>query len=116
MIKIKELRTENNLSQVALGEKIGVRYTTIGDWERGRAEPSICYLDKLATAFDVSVDYLIGREDDFGNIKKSDVEIDKTTKELLKILSMFNERQKERVLAYAEGVLESEKEYRRRIK
>lgn len=115
-MRIKELRKNYNLTQLELARKIGVNQTNIYDWEKGRTEPSICYLDKLATAFDVSVDYLIGREDDFGNIKKSDVEIDKTTKELLKILSTFNERQKERVLAYAEGVLESEKEYRRRIK
>lgn len=113
---LKKLRLESGISQKELAEKLGVSPTNIYNYEIGRTQPSIEWLVKIADFFDISVDYLIGRTDDFGNIKKSDVEIDKTTKELLKILSTFNERQKERVLAYAEGVLESEKEYRRRTK
>lgn len=110
---LKKLRLESGISQKELAEKLGVSPTNIYNYEIGRTQPSIEWLIKIADFFDVSVDYLIERVDDFGNVKKSNVEIDKTTKELLKILSMFNERQKERVLAYAEGVLESEKEYRR---
>lgn len=113
---LKKLRLESGISQKELAEKLGVSPTNIYNYEIGRTQPSIEWLIKIADFFDVSVDYLIERTDDFGNIKKSDVEIDKTTQRLLKILSTFNERQKERVLAYAEGVLESEKEYRRRIK
>lgn len=113
---LKKLRLESGISQKELAEKLGVSPTNIYNYEIGRTQPSIEWLIKIADFFDVSVDYLIERTDDFGNFKKSDVEIDKTTQRLLKILSTFNERQKERVLAYAEGVLESEKEYRRRIK
>ncbi|MBQ7164969.1 MAG: helix-turn-helix domain-containing protein, partial [Clostridia bacterium] len=49
-------------------EKIGVMNYTIGNWEQGRVEPDIANLISLADAFECSVDYLIGRENEFGNI------------------------------------------------
>jgi len=116
MNRIAELRKQKGLSQKEFAKFLKISPGNLCEWEKGRIEPSVDSLNIIANYFDVSIDYLVGRTDDFGNIKKSDVEIDKTTQELLKILSTFNERQKERVLAYAEGVLESEKEYRRRIK
>lgn len=116
MLKIKLLREEAGMTQKEMALKLNTSNKNIWAYENGNAEPNIDMLKKIADLFTVSIDYLVERTDDFGNFKKSDVEIDKTTQRLLKILSTFNERQKERVLAYAEGVLESEKEYRRRIK
>ena len=38
--------------------------------------------------------------------------MDKETQELLKIFEILNQRQRERLLAYAEGMLKFEKEYK----
>lgn len=62
--KLKDLRLEKNLNQKELAQKIGYTNSTICDWEKGRSEPSLEALNKLADFFDVSVDYLMGREED----------------------------------------------------
>lgn len=68
MLKLKEIRTAKNLSQKEVASKINLTAHNIGDWERGKCEPSIYYLSLLADQFGCSVDYLLGREDDFGNV------------------------------------------------
>ena len=67
-MKIRELRVQNGLLQTELAQKMNKSAVCIGDWERGRCEPSIEDLIKLADIFGVSVGYLIGHEDDFGVI------------------------------------------------
>lgn len=60
--RIKELRKSKKMSQSELGKFIGVSQTTVTAWENGRAEPSSSYVTKLATFFNVSTDYLLGRD------------------------------------------------------
>lgn len=64
MIKLAELRKENGLTQVALGEQIGLSYSIISRYEKGRLEPNIATLKKMATYFDVTIDYLVGYSDE----------------------------------------------------
>ncbi|MDE5911889.1 MAG: helix-turn-helix domain-containing protein [Clostridia bacterium] len=59
---IKELRTERDLSQQKLAEAIGVSQKAIDYWERGINEPKASYIARLADFFEVSCDYLLGRE------------------------------------------------------
>lgn len=61
--RIKNLRKEGSLSQVALAEKIDSNQKQVSKWERGQIEPNIDMLKRLADYFEVSVDYLIGRSD-----------------------------------------------------
>lgn len=61
--RIKYLRHEGSLSQVALAEKISSNQKQVSKWERGQIEPNIDMLKRLADYFEVSVDYLIGRTD-----------------------------------------------------
>lgn len=60
--RIKDLRQEKNLSQSVLAQKIGVSQKAIDYWERGINEPKATYIVRLADFFDVSTDYLLGRE------------------------------------------------------
>ena len=68
MQRLRELRVENELTQKELAEKILLTQTTIGKYERDELEPSIDILIKLSNVFECSIDYLLGRSDDFGNI------------------------------------------------
>ena len=68
MIRLKDLRISINLTQKELAQKLGCNQTAVGKYERGYLEPNIETLIKLAKIFEVSVDYLLGREDDFGNV------------------------------------------------
>lgn len=59
---IKNLRIENNLSQQRLANQIGVSQKAVDYWERGINEPKASYILALADYFDVSCDFLLGKE------------------------------------------------------
>ena len=65
---LRELRIDKNITQKELSEKLGLSKNAICEYEKGRAEPSNQTLIELSKIFRVSVDYLVGIEDDFGNI------------------------------------------------
>ena len=76
--RIKELRKSKKMSQSELGKFIGVSQTTVTAWENGRAEPSSAYVAKLATFFNVSTDYLLGRDPREDDLKTADLADDDT--------------------------------------
>ena len=57
--QIKKYRTEMNLSQDELAEKIYVTRQTISNWETGKSYPDIHSLLLLSSLFNVSLDQLI---------------------------------------------------------
>ncbi len=57
--RIAALRKEKQWSQAALAKRLGVSPSTVGMYEQGRREPSGDILISLASAFGVSVDYLL---------------------------------------------------------
>ena len=59
--KITELRKAQSWSQEELAKKIGASRIMIGKYERGENSPSIEVALKLANAFGVSIDYLVGQ-------------------------------------------------------
>ncbi len=54
--KIKELRVEKGMSQLKLGNLIGVSQKAVDYWERGINEPKVSYIIKLVKVFDLSFD------------------------------------------------------------
>ena len=61
--RLKELRNENNITTIKMGEILNVRHSTIVRWESGKITPSIDHLYNIAKYFNVTADYLIGLED-----------------------------------------------------
>lgn len=59
---MKELRLSHNLNQVEMAKKLCVTKQTISNWENNYILPSIEMLTKIADYFNVSTDYLLGRE------------------------------------------------------
>ena len=57
--QIKKYRTELNLSQENLAEKVYVTRQTISNWENGKSYPDIHSLLLLSSLFNVSLDQLI---------------------------------------------------------
>ncbi len=62
--RIKELRIEKDLSQGQLASLVGTTQANISRWEAGIIVPNVLDCWQIADFFDVSVDYLIGKEDD----------------------------------------------------
>ncbi|MFR5833734.1 MAG: helix-turn-helix domain-containing protein [Acutalibacteraceae bacterium] len=61
-IGLKNYDWKKNCSQADLGKMLCLSKMAVSHWEKGNSEPSIAQLKILADFFDVSVDYLIGRE------------------------------------------------------
>ena len=59
-IRLKELRKENNFSQLQIAKQLNMSKMAVSHWEKGNSEPSIEQLKKIASLFDVSIDYLVG--------------------------------------------------------
>ena len=66
--KSKYLRKEKGISQVQLADALQVSKACISMIEIGKNEPTAHTLIRYADFFQCSTDYLLGREDDFGNI------------------------------------------------
>lgn len=60
--KLKELRTQKCISSEQLAENLDVAKSIIWSYELNKKEPSNSHLIKIADFFDVSVDYLLDRE------------------------------------------------------
>jgi len=61
--KLKQLRKEAGWSQQKLAEKAGLSYNVITKVEQGAAKnPNIQTMIKLADAFQISIDELVGRK------------------------------------------------------
>jgi len=76
--RIRELRKTANLTQGQLAEKLSVGQSAVNRYEVDRI-PSIEVLDEIATVFNVSVDWLLGRTNDPGALEPkspSDLSID----------------------------------------
>ena len=59
--RLKDLRSENGISQAQLAKMLGVSYGIVCYWETDRSEPTAPNLVKIADFFGVTVDYLLGR-------------------------------------------------------
>ena len=60
--RLYELRMQKGLSQAELAKAIGVSAGTIGMYESGSRMPSRLTQEKLADYFNVTLDYLMGKE------------------------------------------------------
>lgn len=64
--KLKDLRTEKNLTQEELAKKSGISIKSISRYELGETIPrSEKYYKKLANALDVDIDYFLSQETNF---------------------------------------------------
>lgn len=61
--RIKELRKQKGYTQKEFADFIGVGQTTIANYEKGLRVPDTEKLNKIADYFQVTLDYLLGREE-----------------------------------------------------
>lgn len=61
--RLREIRMQRKLTQQALADAIGVALRSYQCYEQGVREPSISLLVALADTLDVSLDYLLCRDE-----------------------------------------------------
>lgn len=59
--RFKQLRLEKNITQVELGKIFNIKHSSISKYENNTAIPEISLLINFADYFNVSVDYLLAR-------------------------------------------------------
>lgn len=57
---LKDFLEENNLTQVAFANAIGVKQSQVSEWLKGKAKPGYDMLKNMVLAFNVSADYFLG--------------------------------------------------------
>jgi len=60
--RIKQLRKDNQLTQIEVAKALKTSQPSYQKWEKGVRTPTPRNLEKLATYFNVSIDYLLGRD------------------------------------------------------
>lgn len=74
--RLRDLRNEKKLTQDDLGKMLNVSGKTIGAWERDSRQPNIEAINKIASIFNVSTDYLLGKPTQTETVKTADIEDD----------------------------------------
>ena len=64
--RLRELRINSGYTQKELAQKCQIAQSCIAMLEKGRSEASVSTLITLSNEFDVSIEYLLGLEDEFG--------------------------------------------------
>ena len=62
--RLLELREQNNLSQKAVADLLGVTRTQVSDIENGKSGTNLDRFYQLCEFYQVSADYLLGSTDD----------------------------------------------------
>lgn len=102
--RLKTLRFEKNLTQKALAEALSVTISTLSHWECGYQEPSFKDLISICDFFEVQIDYLLGRSDDFGNVTVKKESSPSLTPEEQNLLNAFRLLPREERMQAAEYV------------
>ena len=110
--RIKELRQEKKITQLQLSIELGVTQETISAYEHNRHLPSVSALISMSEIFDASMDYIIG----LSNVRHIMIESDKNSYEAVQKAQLLNcyrklgTKNKAKLLSYAEGLIDSEKD------
>lgn len=99
-MKIKELRKENKKNQTEIAKYLNIAQTTYSGYELETSEPTIDTLCKLADYYNVSLDYLVGREhaNEFSYLSEQE-------KIIIATFRKMNNENKLRYIAEGQGIL-----------
>ena len=100
--RLHDLMIEKDINYNTLAKKTSIPVTTLSNYKNRGSLPSITQLSILADFFNCSIDYLVGREDDFGVIQVSGQQpLTTLQQELLHYFDKMSDSQKNRLIGYA---------------
>lgn len=68
MLRLRELRAESGKTQDEMAKILGISRQVYANYENSINEPSLEMLIKISNFFQCSLDFLLSRSDDFGNV------------------------------------------------
>lgn len=104
-INLKEERKKKGLNQVELAKIFNVSKQTVSNWESGKRTPDAQTIEKLADFYNVTTDYLLGREasSEKNNVYSEEVKIASA------LFEELSESQKKVVLSLMKEILDKDK-------
>lgn len=94
--RLTQLRNERGLTRKEIAEKLNIDQTTYGKYELSKRQPDYQMLEKLASFFGVSIDYLLGRSHERNpDISYLNETLPSETRSLIEEVLELNEEQKE---------------------
>ena len=104
---LKYLRKINKLTQLETSNELKIPLRTYNAYENGEYEPNIETLIKIANYFNVSVDYIINRQQ---NNKIDISELNEVQQNIIKMTTELNEINSVRVESYISAKIEAQNE------
>ena len=95
------LRKKRNLSQKELAQKFNVNQNTVSRWENGDRQIDLDPLKELATFFNVSVDFILGKSDKM----PTPTTLPQEANELLNLFNKMDDKFRIRLLGAAYAIL-----------
>lgn len=95
------LRQNRGLTQQELADKLGITRASLSHYEKGRREMNYNLLIQTADFFNVSIDYLLEREDMLF------VDARLPVYQIVEIFNSLEPHRQEKLLAYANGLKDS---------
>lgn len=90
--RLRQARERSGLNQIQVMQKTTINNKTLSRYENGGSEPDLDTLKILAELYEVSVDFLLGRN------KKQREEIDELRKELIEEFKKLSKEDQEYVV------------------
>ncbi|EAH3944901.1 XRE family transcriptional regulator [Listeria monocytogenes] len=94
--RLSELRKKKGFSQYKLADELGFSRGQVANYEQGTREPDYQTLLKIAEFFNVSTDYLLGRDDNnLADTIAAHIDSNATEEDIKEILAYIEEKRKE---------------------
>lgn len=99
-MNLKTIRKKRNIRQIDLANYLNVKQATYSGYENEKYEPTIETICKLADYYNVSIDYLIGRENgnDVGYLTPMQIEC-------VQIIKQLNETNMIKLMGYLSAMI-----------
>ena len=99
-MRLKALRIKKGISQLKLAIDLNMNQNSISRYENGQRQADYETLIKFADYFNVSIDYLVGRE----TLDKQDTSNNATISPVFNRFCKLTEIQQAKVMAYMDGL------------
>lgn len=87
-MRLRQLRNEKGWTLEQVAAEINVSNQTISNWEKGKTQPDIESLIRLADLFKVTIDYLVERESNAQSIDALILQITKMSPQKLQDITV----------------------------
>lgn len=105
--RLQEAIKQSGMSQTALAKRIGVGQQTISEYLHGKAMPALDTFANLCKVLDVSADYLLCLENDYGiaNYNTQEFSMGQDEAKLLDDYRQLNAASRAKLQGYMQGLL-----------